>query len=95
MDLVRKHFSIANSEFKHTPELAQQCLKAFNQFGYKTLSVMVFGDAATSLNKLDVGSIIAILNPKILKSSNQSNSKDGALTYCIESDAAIITIGYS
>ena len=41
--------------------------KSFNSNGYKTLKIMAFQEAATPMSKLNVGTIIGILNPKIMR----------------------------
>ena len=41
--------------------------KSFNSNGYKTLKIMAFQEAATPISKLTVGTIIGILNPKIMR----------------------------
>lgn len=91
LTLLRKHFSAENPKFKGQPESARHCLRAFNQFGYKVHSFMVFGDAAVALIKLAVGSVVAILNPKALKEP----SKNEGLSFSIEAETAVLPIGYS
>jgi len=46
--------------------------KSFNNFGYKTMKVMIFGDLAlkVSLN-INVGTIIALITPKPMKPTTE------------------------
>jgi uncharacterized protein (DUF302 family) len=41
--------------------------KSFNSNGYKILKIMAFQEAATPIGKLTVGTLIGILNPKIMR----------------------------
>jgi hypothetical protein len=41
--------------------------KSFNSNGYKTLKIMAFQDAAVPTSKLSIGTVIGILNPKLMK----------------------------
>lgn len=41
--------------------------KSFNSNGYKTLKVMAFQDAAVSISKLNIGTVVGLLNPKVMR----------------------------
>jgi hypothetical protein len=48
-------------------------LKAYNSSGYKSFSIFVFGETATYVSKsLQAGSVIALLNPKVMKENKNA-----------------------
>ena len=48
-------------------------LRAFNADAYKTVSFMAFGESALPAKNINSGTVVAIMNPKILP---QSSSRD-------------------
>ena len=50
----------------------KSALRAYNSCGFKVYSIMVFGDAAVQFSKgYNVGNLVALLNPKIMKDKAQ------------------------
>lgn len=52
--------------------------RSFNSNGYKTLKIMAFQDAAVPTSKLSIGTVIGILNPKLMKQQAQVQPGIGA-----------------
>ena len=64
--------------------------KSFNSNGYKTLKLMAFGEPATFVAKLSIGTVIGLLNPKPMKSTPEQG-----ITFCIDLEAQVFKIGFS
>ena len=69
-------------------------LKAFGSDGYKSLSVMAFGDCALPSKSIPSGTVIAVLNPRLMPPSSNAEKQQG-LTFCIDTSDAIVQIGFS
>ena len=72
LNKVRKLLeTIAKSQYSGNQEGAQEFVKlsekSFNSNGYKTLKIMAFQEAATPIAKLNVGTIVGVLNPKVMR----------------------------
>ncbi len=72
LNKVRKLLeTIAKSQYSGNQEGAQEFVKlsekSFNSNGYKTLKIMAFQEAATPIAKLNVGTIVGLLNPKVMR----------------------------
>ncbi len=69
--------------------------KQFNSNGYKTLKIMAFQEAATPISKITVGTVVGILNPKIMKFQSGVENKDNAITFSIDLELQVFKIGFS
>ena len=47
-------------------------MKAYNSDGYKTISVMAFNESAEPIKKIPSGTIVALINPKLLPANSNS-----------------------
>lgn len=56
-------------------------LKNVTMNGYKCMKLVVFNDAAVKLSKLNVGTVIGLINPKGLKATT-----DESLSFGIEGE---------
>lgn len=56
---------------------------------------MAFQEVAVPISKLSVGTVIGVLNPRIMKQQAGFESKDNAITFSIELEGQIFKIGYS
>jgi len=97
MTRVKEHLA---RQFDKDPEGLKQALKAFNSDGYKTISVMAFNESALPAKNIGSGTVIAILNPRLLPPSKSSaattdSKPEQGLTFCIDTIDAIISIGFS
>lgn len=61
--------------------------KQFNSNGYKTLKIMAFQEVAVPISKLSVGTVIGVLNPRLMKQQSGVDSKDNSITFSIELEA--------
>ena len=62
-------------------------MKAYTPNGYKQISCMCFGEAAIKINSIRPGTIIAVINPRLMpKQKDQAADKNGH-TFCIDSEA--------
>jgi len=86
-------------EYKGDPAGFKQAFKSFTRNGYKSLSFMAFGDTAMSVQKITCGTVIGVLNPRLMQDSQavgaKSQKDSNALSFVIESDNAILKIGYA
>lgn len=56
---------------------------------------MSFGESAIQITKIRPGTIIAVINPRMMpKKQNQPADQNGH-TFCIDSEAQTMMIGYS
>ena len=69
--------------------------KQFNSNGYKTLKIMAFQEVATPISKLTIGTVVGVLNPRVMKQQAGVDSKDNAITFSIELEAQVFKIGFS
>jgi len=71
-------------------ELAQS-LKAYTPNGYKNLSFMSFGDASAKMHLIRPGTVVAVINPRLMPKRGDEHAN----SFCIESEAQVMIIGYS
>ena len=45
----------------------RQCMQSFNSNGYKSIKVLCFGEATLPISKLGIGTVIGLLNPRVMK----------------------------
>lgn len=64
--------------------------KSFNTNGYKTMKIMSFDEAMSETLKLQIGTIVGIINPKPMKASVEFG-----FSYCMDASASLFRIGYS
>ena len=70
MTKVKQHLE---QRHRKDPEGFKTALKAYNSSGYKSFSIFVFGETATYVSKsLQAGSVIALLNPKVMKENKNA-----------------------
>lgn len=67
-------------------------LKAYTPNGYKNLSFMSFGDASSKMHQIRPGTVIAVINPRLMPKRGDSEHSN---SFCIESEAQVMLIGYS
>ena len=58
-------------------------MKAYGKNGYKQITIMCFGDSAQLVAKIRPGTVVQILNPKVLKSNG---NKDQGIAFSIDSE---------
>ena len=63
---VKKHLEGVYGSDQEGLKLA---LKAYNSDAYKTVSIMAFGDSALPAKGINSGTVIAVMNPKIMPKS--------------------------
>lgn len=71
-------------------EIAQS-LKAYTANGYKNLSFMAFGDAAPNMLNIRPGTVIAVINPRLMP----KRGDERGYSFCIDGEAQVMLIGYS
>ena len=72
LNRVKKHLT---QEYGKDQEGLKQALRSFNRDGYKTISVMVFGEAAAlDAKNINSGTVIAALNPRLMSPNSSSGS---------------------
>lgn len=69
-------------------------LKAYNSDGYKTISVMAFNESAEPAKKIPSGTLVAVMNPRLLPTSSNSEKQQGP-TFAIDTIDAVAQIGFS
>ena len=70
-------------------------LKAYTANGYKTISIMAFGESATAITKIRPGTILAVINPRLMPRKPNQPADQCGHTFCIDSEAQHAMIGYS
>jgi hypothetical protein len=48
---------------------------------------MAFQEVATPISKLTIGTVVGVLNPRVMKQQAGVDSKDNAITFSIELEA--------
>lgn len=64
--------------------------KSFNSNGYRCLKIMIFGDLVPKLCKLQVGTVIGLLNPKCMKPTVENG-----YAFTIDLEAQLFKIGFA
>mmetsp|Transcript_18862 Transcript_18862/g.25582 ORF Transcript_18862/g.25582 Transcript_18862/m.25582 type:complete len:173 (+) Transcript_18862:619-1137(+) len=72
----------------------KQAMRSFNSDGYKTFSLMAFNESALPAKNLPSGTVIAILNPRLLP-ANTSSEKQQGVTFAMDTIDAVVEIGFS
>lgn len=93
MARVKEHLG---RQFKNDQESLKHALKAFNPDGYKTISIMAFNECAVPAKNIGSGTVVAVLNPRLMPPSKSSTAAGGdgkadqGLTFCIDTMDAIV-----
>lgn len=69
--------------------------KSFNSNGYKTLKVMAFQEVALPISKLTVGTVVGLLNPRLMRSLPGSDHQNQGITFSVDVEAQVFRIGFS
>ena len=66
-------------------------LKAYNADSYKTVTIMAFGESALPAKKIGSGTVVAVMNPKLMPGSSSKDKQDKqGVSFCIDSIDAVI-----
>ena len=79
-----------NRVHKDDQDQLKQALRSYNSDGYKVIGVMAFGNSALPAKNINSGTVIALMNPRLMPPSNQSSEKQQGLTLCIDSIDAVV-----
>ena len=66
LNKVKAHLA---KEFSGDDVAMKTALKSYSTSGYKTISFLAFSDAALPAKNINSGTVIAILNPRLMSSS--------------------------
>lgn len=78
----------------------------YNADGYKTINFLAFGDTSLPASKINAGTVLGVLNPRLMQ-ARQGNDSSGPMqsesarnqnqetSFSIESEDAMIKIGFS
>ena len=72
----------------------KQAFRAFTSDGYKTISIMAFNDSALPAKNIPSGTLIAVMNPRILPPSSNAEKQQGP-TFAIDTIDSVVQIGFS
>ena len=61
-------------QFPNDQEGLKQALKSYNSDGYKTISVMAFNESTLPAKNIKSGTVIAVMNPRMMPPSNQQSA---------------------
>ena len=96
MKKVREYYG---RQYVNDQDGLKQALKSFNSDGYKTISIMAFNESALPAKNINSGTVIAVLNPRLLPQNNKcasdADKAHQSLTFCIDTIDAVIQIGFS
>jgi len=56
---------------------------------------MTFGESAIAITKIRPGTIIAVINPRLMPKKPNVKADQNCHTFCIDSEAQYMMIGYS
>ena len=73
---------LLEKNYKDDKDGLKMAEKSFNSNGYKVMKIMIFNEAAHKVSKINIGSVVAVLNPKALKPSVEYGH-----SYCADTDA--------
>ena len=103
MAKVKSHIA---TQHKNDEKECKTALKAYSDDGYKSVSFFAFEKAAMPAKNITPGSVIAILNPRLMSSAgtqkqgnvddrDKQNSKAMGHSFIFDSENSIVRIGYS
>lgn len=69
MNRVKSHLAKEYTKDEESLKIAQ---KSYNSDGYKTVSVMAFNDCALPAKQILSGTVVALINPRLMPPSNSS-----------------------
>lgn len=84
---VKKHLA---EEYKEDKDAYKMAEKSFNTNGYKCMKVMIFNELTQKVSKLQIGTVIGLLNPKCMKPT-----VDNGFAYTYDFEAQLFKIGFS
>lgn len=76
--------------YKADPEAIKIAEKSFNSNGYKSVKLMAFDAAMTETNKMQVGTVVGVVNPKPMKATLEYG-----FSFLLDAAASLFRIGYS
>ena len=54
------------------PDSLKAAQKAYNSDGYKTVSVMAFGESSLPAKNITSGTVVALMNPRVMPTNSKS-----------------------
>jgi len=73
----------------------------YNVDGYKTCKFLAFGDTSLPASKINAGTVLGLLNPRLMEArtgpmqSESARNQNQETSFSIESEDAMIKIGFS
>ena len=64
---AKKNREVHGETQESSEEWCRMSERQFNSNGYKTLKIMAFQEAATPISKLSIGTVVGVLNPRIMR----------------------------
>lgn len=96
MPRIRAHLE---KEYGDDQEGLKLALRNYNVDGYKQISVMAFGESALPAKSIPAGSVVALMNPRLMPPSSSgslgSEKSQQGMTVCITTIDAVVKIGFS
>ena len=92
MSRVKEHLG---RQWGKDEESMKQALRAYNSDGYKTITLMCWGESALPAKEINSGTIIAIMNPRLMPPSSHNEKASQGVTFCIDTIDSVLKIGFS
>ena len=56
---------------------------------------MCFGESALKMSNIRPGTIVGVINPRLMPKNKNASADQNGLTFCIDGEAQFMMIGYS